>query len=110
MNFLLQLDTCMACVKQVSLAHGRYLQYQGTLAISAVTVMALELWLLHRTTPARHLQAYGGMMRQVSLLPVDDAVAHQAAVLGDQFRDQRRRMTTVDLLVAATALVHGLTL
>jgi tRNA(fMet)-specific endonuclease VapC len=56
------------------------------------------------------MQAYAAIMQRVKLLSVDDTVAHRAADIGNTFRKQGRRIGPLDLLVAATALVQGLTL
>ncbi len=48
------------------------------------------------------------MLRNVTLLNVEEAVAHRAASIGNVLLSQRRRLATADLLIAATASVHGL--
>jgi predicted nucleic acid-binding protein len=50
------------------------------------------------------------MLGQVKLLNVDEPIAHQAARIHNALRAPRRRVTTADLLIAANAMVHGLTL
>jgi tRNA(fMet)-specific endonuclease VapC len=107
MSFLLHLDICSAFIRKVGLITNRFLQNLGKLQISAVTVMALELWLLRKRTPSRHLQGYGAMMRQLAVLNVDELIAHRAAVLGANLHSQGSRWAVVDLLVAATAVSHG---
>jgi tRNA(fMet)-specific endonuclease VapC len=110
MSYLLHQDTCSACMRHVRRVNNRFVQHGSGLHVSAVTVMGLELWVLRPRTPVRYLQTYGALMRQVVVLVVDEPIAHRAAVIGSRFALQGRRMPTVALLIAATALVHGLTL
>ena len=110
MSFLLQRDTCTACIRKVPWVTGRVLQHQGALYVSAVTVMTLELWLTHWKTPSRYLQTYAALMQGLAVLSVDESVAHRAAGIGTRLRIQGRPLNTVDLLIAATALEHSLTL
>src|SRR5437879_2609159 len=110
MSFLLHRDTCMAWVRRRGPVGNRVVQHRADLRMSALTVLGLELWLLDKRTPSRHLQGYAALMQQVALVNVDEALAHRAAVLGSGLRAQQRRMGSVDLVIAATALVHGLTL
>jgi predicted nucleic acid-binding protein len=111
MRFLLHRDTCIASVRNLPLVAGRFRQHRGALHVSAITVMEAEVWLLGPTARAKHLQAYGAMMRTVAVLPVDEVVAHRAALLASSVRTRGgSRMTTPNVLVAATALIQGMTL
>jgi tRNA(fMet)-specific endonuclease VapC len=110
MSFLLDRDTCEHWIRGAQRVANAAVQHQGRLHISAATVMALELWLLHARTPSRHLQGYGAILQQDSVVIIDEDVAHRAASVGARLTGQRPRLTPIDLLVAATALVHGLTL
>ncbi len=110
MSFLLEMNTCRAFLKGNRLAHSRFLQYQGRLFVSAVTILEMELWLLHRNTPSRHQFVYGAMRNDLQVLVVDDGVAHVAARTGARQAAGGKRMSLTDLLVTATAVVHGLTL
>jgi tRNA(fMet)-specific endonuclease VapC len=107
---LLDTDICSPYLRGVRLVWNRFLQYGGRLYVSVVTLTELELWLLRKNTPPRYLQAFLGMLRDGTVLEVDGAVAHRAGEVGAGLRDQGLAMPTPDLLVAATALVHGLTL
>jgi tRNA(fMet)-specific endonuclease VapC len=86
---------------------NRLIQHRGNLHISAVTVMNLEMWLLRPGTPGRFLKPYGALMQQITVVSVDDPIAHQAARVGARLRTQGQRVNALDLLVVATALVRG---
>ena len=75
---------------------------QATPAVSAVSVV--EVLGFHRLTPSDKI-IFEQFFSAVRILPVDDAVIDKAV----QIR-QKRKMSLGDALIAATALVHGLTL
>ena len=110
MSFLLEADTCVARLRRNAVVANRFLQHAGGLFLSVVSVTGLELWLLRPNTPSRFQAPYMGLRSCLTLLNVDDAVAHRAARVGNSRPTQARRLTTADLLIAATALEHGLTL
>src|SRR5438552_16190466 len=109
MSFLLDTDTCSAYLKNVRAVSNRFLQHGG-LHISVVTVAQLEIWLRRRTVAKRRKQAYQAMRKIVDVLDLDRAIAELAGDIGARLHDQGRPMETMDLLIAATALVHNLTL
>src|SRR5262245_5454701 len=110
MSFLLYQDTYAACARQVPRVTARLAQNLGSVLVSAVTITLLEMWLVRSRTPTRYLQAYGTLMRQITVLSIDDAVAHRAASVGSRLYRQKVRMPLAPLLAAATALERGLTL
>jgi predicted nucleic acid-binding protein len=107
MSFLLHRDTCIAAIRGVRRVANRLIQHRGSLHVSAVTVLNLEMWLLRPGTPERLIQPYGALMQQITVADVDDPIAHQAARVGVRFRTQGQKVSAIDLLVAATALVRG---
>ena len=75
---------------------------QTTPAVSAVSVV--EVLGFHRLAPGDKI-VFEQFFSAARILPVDDAVIEKAV----QIR-QQRKMSLGDALIAATALVHGLTL
>ena len=110
MSYLLDVDSCAAVVRKVARAHTRFLQNLGAVHVSVVALTELELWLTRARTPLRYQQSYVALLQQVALLNVDQAIAYQAARVGSILYEQGRRVSTADLLIAATAMVHNLTL
>ncbi len=109
MSFLLDTDTCSAYLKNVRAVSNRFLQHGG-LHISVVTVTQLEIWLLRRRVAKRRKQAYQAMRRMVDVLALDRMIAELAGDVGARLYDQGLPMETMDLLIAATALSHNMTL
>jgi predicted nucleic acid-binding protein len=110
MKFLLHQDCFAACVRGHRLGNGRLAQHRQEVAASAASVMGLDLWLTRRATPLADQQIYLGMLAQLTVLPVDEEVAPRAAFFGGRQRGVQPKLTTLDLMVVATALVHNLTL
>jgi tRNA(fMet)-specific endonuclease VapC len=110
MSFLLHRDACIAMLRRVRRVVNRATRHRGNLHVSALTILGLELWLVRPQTPSRYLPLYGPLLTDLRILAVTDAVAHRAAGLGSRLRLQGQRLSNTNLLIAATALVHGLTL
>ena len=78
--------------------------------MSAVALAELKTWLHRLNTPDRYREGLAMLMTDFVLLPVDEAVADRFGKLGAKLLDQGQTVATPDLLIAATALVHDLTL
>ena len=61
-------------------------------------------------TPSAFLPGYRTFMNGVRVLDVTEAIARRAVGLWSRLRLGGQRVRDTDLLIAATALVHGLTL
>ncbi|MGI8858477.1 MAG: type II toxin-antitoxin system VapC family toxin [Thermomicrobiales bacterium] len=86
------------------------LEPQG-LAISIITYAEVYEGILYGRDPARGQRGFRQFLRPVDVLPLTRRITHQfAAVRGSLTRNQRQQLGDMDLLIAATALQHGLTL
>jgi predicted nucleic acid-binding protein len=82
-------------------------------AISVMTLAELHAGVLaarDASTRARRLQTLASVENSFDPLPVDPNVARRFAELAVAAREDGRRAPVVDLLIAATASVHGLPL
>jgi predicted nucleic acid-binding protein len=84
----------------------------GQLAISVISVAELHFGVLVATTPevrALRLARLSRLQRRFDPLPVDDAVADSYGQIASHVAASGRqpRARTMDLLIAATAHVHG---
>lgn len=75
------------------------------LYISSVT----EFEVVNGATPT-HLQFWNGMLARFTVLDFDSRAARQAANIVAQLKTKRKTIDKPDLFIAATALVHELTL
>jgi predicted nucleic acid-binding protein len=85
------------------------------LAISAITYMEIYEGVLREPTPAARGQAearVNAFIRAIPVVPISEDIARRCALIRDALRRQNRRVRprALDLLIAATALEHGLTL
>ncbi len=110
MSFLVDTDICSAHLRQNGLVTNRFLQYTGRLHISAVTVGELFTWALRANAPPQRLQALLDLLNDVIVLGVTEQVGRKFGELRAALFDVGRPVPEMDLLIAATALVHDLTL
>ena len=55
-----------------------------------------------------HLDFWNGMLSRVTVLDFDSKAARQAAEITEQLKSKRKTIDKPDLLIAATAVAHGL--
>jgi tRNA(fMet)-specific endonuclease VapC len=109
-SFLLDTDICSAYLKHNGLIANRFVQYGGRLNISTVTLGELFVWALRaRASPGR-LQSLQDLLKEVLVLHVDEAVAREFGEVRARQLDRGLATPDLDLLNAAVALAHGLTL
>ena len=88
------------------------LSEMGRLAISIVTYMEVYEGILRSPEPARAEQQFQTFVSAVPVLPFSPAVAVRCARLRHELRQTGKRVNNraLDLIIAATALEHDLTL
>lgn len=110
MSFLLDTDVCSAYLKGHNAVANRFIQYGGRLHLSAVSLGELYTWTLRaRASPAR-MRSLLDMLPLLSLVDVNADVARKFGELDAYLLDHGLSVSEIDLLNAATALVHNLTL
>ncbi|HEX8523316.1 MAG TPA: type II toxin-antitoxin system VapC family toxin [Tepidisphaeraceae bacterium] len=110
MRFLLDTDICSAHLKQKGLVSNRFLQHSGGLCISAITLAELYVWVLRANAPATRMAGLQSLLSDVHVLDVTAEVAHRFGQVNSQLSDSGKPAPKLDLLIAATALVHDLSL
>ncbi len=110
MSFLLDTDTCSAHLKGNARVTNRFLQYTGGLYISVVTLGELFTWALRASASPKRLQALQDLLKDVIVLEVTDREAQKFGEVRAGLFDKGLPAPDMDLLIAATALVHGFTL
>jgi tRNA(fMet)-specific endonuclease VapC len=108
MSFLLDTDTCSAHLKSGALTH-RMMQYSGRLHISVVTLAELYTWASRAKAPVARRQGLLDLLNDVVTLDVTPDTARKFGAVQASLLDQGKRAPQLDLLIAATALIHGLT-
>ena len=110
MSFLLDTDICSFHLKQKGNLTGKFLQYMGQLHVSAITVGELFTWALRAKAPPRRLQSLLDLLNDLQVLEVNESVGRKFGELRAGLLDAGTPVAEMDLLIAATALVHNLTL
>ena len=110
MSFLLDTDTCSAHLKQRGSVTNRFLQYTGQLYVSVITIGELRTWATRAGAPAGRGRGVDAMLADVTVLTVTVAEANKFGELRAGLLDIERPTPEIDLWIAATALVHDLTL
>jgi tRNA(fMet)-specific endonuclease VapC len=83
----------------------KHFEHYDRLYISSVT----EFEVINGASPA-HIQFWDQMLSKFSILDFDSIVARQAAKIVRQLKTKRKSIDKPDLFIAATAVVHELSL
>ena len=110
MSFLLDTDICSVHLKGDRAVFSKFMQFTGRLHISAVTLGELYSWVLRSKAPPARRQLLQQFLLDVQLLPLDADVAYQFGLMRAGLLDRGQSPASNDLIIAATAVVHGLTL
>ena len=110
MSFLPDTDTCSAHLKRRSgLAH-RFFQHTGRLSLSTVALAELFDWANLRPDPGPRLHQINELIADLDLLNFDSACAAEFGRLRSHLRRQGVGVAPLDLMIAAVAVAHDLTL
>src|SRR3990172_1186157 len=110
---LLDTDILLDLLKQqdqsVKSRAEAYFQRQPQIAVSAITCYQVLRW-LREPPKVRRLNQFNQILAQQIILDVDMQVLDRAADLWIEARAQGRPREDVDLIIAATSLIHDFTL
>ncbi len=111
MSYLVDSDILMSALNGRMAAAGLLRRHQRNgLSISYISVGEIFDGVLGSADPARELQIVRMFLEPFDLLTVDEDIMLQFAQLRVDLRRQGRLIPDFDLLIAATALVHNLSL
>jgi tRNA(fMet)-specific endonuclease VapC len=91
------------------LAH-RFFQYGGGIAIPTVVLAELYAGAYKHPNPPKLLGLIADLLQEVAVLDFDSACAEQFGKVQGGLLQQGISVPTADLMIAAVALVHNLTL
>jgi len=110
MSFLLDTDICSAHLRSTSSqVANRFLQFTGRLHISVLTLGELLSWTLRKKSPPKYHQGLLTLLSDVALLEVTPEVAWKFGEVRAELLDQGKPVAAMDLMIGATALIHGFT-
>ncbi len=88
----------------------RWAETTARIALSVVTIEEITYGLAAKESPRIEKWLEGFLNEYCQVLPVDEATAKLAGNLRGRQRRRGRTHTQADMLIAATAIIHGLTL
>jgi tRNA(fMet)-specific endonuclease VapC len=110
-SFLLDTNICSAHLKRPSGLIHRFIQHSGRLFLPSIVVGELYAWAYHRHEPEPLLRAIeDGLLIDVVVLDFDLACAREFGRLRGTMLQRGASVGRIDLMIAAVALVHDLTL
>jgi tRNA(fMet)-specific endonuclease VapC len=111
MSHLLGTNICAAHLKRPAGLMHRFTQHAGGLFTSTVVLGELYAWAYHRSSPQPLLDKIeNDLLADVFVLDFDKLCAEQFGRIRGQLLQLGRTVGRLDLMIAATALIHNLTL
>jgi tRNA(fMet)-specific endonuclease VapC len=107
-SFLIDTDICSSYLRQRSQIVARFHQYLGRLRISVITLGELRTWALRRNSSPSRRTDLDDLLRIVTVVDVNQAVADRFGDLRAFQLDAGTPTPSLDLFIAATALIHQL--
>jgi tRNA(fMet)-specific endonuclease VapC len=110
MTHLLDTNICSAHMRHpAGLAH-RFFQYAGGIAIPTVVLAELYAGAYKHPNPPKLLGLVADLLQEVAVLDFDPACAEKFGIVQGGLLRQGITVGVADLMIAAVALVHNLTL
>src|SRR5438093_603938 len=110
MSFLLDTNICSAHMRRPGgLAH-RFFQHSGLLHISSIALAELYAGAYLAQKPLPLLEGIAELLKDLVVLPFDERPAERFGQLRGHCRQAGLTVNPLDLMIAATAQVHDLTL
>jgi predicted nucleic acid-binding protein len=111
MSFLLDTNICAAHLKQPSGLSHRFVQHAGRLHISTIVLGELYTWAYRRGNSRKLLSVIeNDLLNDLIVLDFDRRCAMQFGQLQSEMLRKGTVVNAVDLMIAAVAVVHDLTL
>jgi tRNA(fMet)-specific endonuclease VapC len=110
MSFLLDTNICSAHIRKPSGFAHRFFQYSGRLCISTIVLGELYAWAYRRQSPLPLLNHIEEFIEDFIILPFDETCAYEFGKIRGTCIQKGISFETADLAIAATALIHDLTL
>ena len=110
MSFLVDTDICSAYMKGNHDVWQRFMQYRGQLHVSVITEGELFTWALRAKAAPKRLQTLLDLLNDMTVLDVTTEIGRKFGALRAALLDAGQVTPEMDLFIAATALVHNLTL
>ncbi len=110
MSLLLDTDTCSYYLKNDPVVVRHVMLHYGSLNVSVITVGELLTWAMRAKAPPERLKGVRDLLQGSTVLEITLPVVEKFGEIRAGLLDQGLTVGPMDLLNAATALVHGATL
>lgn len=111
MSFLLDTNICSAHLKRPAGLMHRFAQHSGRLNLPTIVLAELYTWAYHKPSPNRLIQKIeNDLLADVTLLDFDRNCAKEFGRVRGELLKKGQSVSRVDLMIAAVALHHNLTL
>jgi tRNA(fMet)-specific endonuclease VapC len=111
MSFLLDTNICSAHLKRPAGLMHRFVQHAGRLFIPSIVLGELYAWAYRRSSPQPLLDRIDNeLLADVAVLDFDRRDAAEFGRIHGQLLRRGQSVSRLDLLIAAVALAHDLTL
>lgn len=111
MSFLLDTDVCSMHLKRPAGLMHRFVQHAGHLHIPTIVLAELYTWAFQRQNPVPLVQSIeNDLLPDLILLDFDSSCAKEFGRVRGVLLQQGIAVSRVDMLIAAVALAHNLTL
>lgn len=110
MNFLVDTNICSAYIKGNHGVWSRFLTHSGGMALSVITAGELWTWAKRSKTRSATRDAVNELLQSMHVIEFDMEVAFRFGELRAQLLDAGTPIPDMDTIIAATALLHDLTL
>ena len=110
MRFLLDTNICSSYLKGEQAVWNRFVQHSGGLATSVVCAGELWTWVKRGKASTKSQRAVADFYTLIEIIDVDLEIALSFGELRATMMNEGTRMPDMDCLIAATAIVHDLTL
>ncbi|MEI6325035.1 MAG: type II toxin-antitoxin system VapC family toxin [Gemmataceae bacterium] len=104
------MDICLALMRRPAKLAHRFIQYQGLLAVSSVTLGELYAGAHKHSQWTRILGLITDLRIQIQVLDFDAVCAETFGQIRGTLLQQGISVSTTDLMIASAALVHDLTM
>ncbi len=108
MTYLLDTNILSAHLRRAAGLQHRFIQHGGRIAAPTIVLAELYAWAFGKTDPDPPLKAIGEVLDEVTILDFDAASALEFGRLRIELRRRGTPVSPPDLMIASTAVAHGL--
>lgn len=110
MKFLIDTDICSAHMRRPALLAHRFIQYTGSIGISAVSLGELYAGAHKHPNSPHLLMLISDLRQEVTVVDFTETCAEMFGLIRGTLLKQGISVPTTDLMIGVSAIVHGVSL